>query len=71
MVGKLHKKILKRNIKLTRKILLDHDKIEGNFKLEDGIWKSDYYEVDRVVIGDGNGNVLLDFIYTFLPNNYK
>jgi len=30
------------------------------------IWKSDYYETDRVVFGDSNGKILVDFTYTLV-----
>jgi len=60
------------NVKLSN-AQIDRDQLEkmGDdiFKPENsGIWKSDYYEVDRVVIADGSGEVLLDFIYTLIPN---
>lgn len=56
------------DFKEKKLIWTDIDNIsEANWKREDGIWKSDYYEVDRVVIADTSGEILLDFTYTLLP----
>ena len=43
------------------------NKAKFGSKFEDGIWKSDYYETDRVIIADRDGEILIDFVYTLLP----
>ena len=51
---------------LAQESLLEMKDNSTKFKLDDGIWKVDYYEVDRVIIEDCNGEIIIDITYTLL-----